>query len=102
MTNTGNRAGADVAQIYVGEASSKVSRPSKELQGFARFELAPAETKHITVPLDARAFTYYDVSAKHWHADAGTYFIEVGRSYEDIEQHSEATLLRSLDVGNDE
>jgi len=102
VTNTGNRAGADVAQVYLGETNPKVSRPSKELKGFARVDLAPGETKHVSVPLDARAFTYYDVAGKRWHADAGTYSVQVGRSFEDIQQRSEVNLPSALDVHNDQ
>jgi len=102
VANTGIRAGADVAQVYVGETNPKVPRPSRELKGFARVDLAPGETKHVSVPLAARAFTYYDVGAKHWHADAGTYSIQVGRSFEDIQQRSEVNLPSALDVRNDQ
>ena len=102
VTNTGNRAGADVAQVYVGETNPKVPRPSRELKGFARVDLAPGETKHVTVPLDARAFTYYDVAGKRWHADAGAYSVQVGRSFEDIQQRSEVTLPSAMDVRNDQ
>jgi beta-glucosidase len=101
VTNTGNRAGADVAQVYVAESGPKVPRPPKELKGFARIDLAPGETKHVSVPLDARAFTYYDVAAKHWHADAGKYKVEVGRSSEDVPLQADITLSDAYDVEND-
>jgi beta-glucosidase len=102
VTNTGARAGADVAQVYVAEAAPSVSRPPKELKGFARVELAAGETKHVSVPLNARAFTFYDVSAKHWHADAGKYSVEVGRSSEDLPLHTDVTLPSAYDVANDQ
>ena len=73
VTNTGHMAGADVAQVYVSEAQPTVPRPPKELKGFSRVELAPGETKHVTVTLSPRAFTFYDATPKHWHADAGKY-----------------------------
>ncbi len=95
-TNTGARAGADVAQIYVAEPHSKVSRPAKELKGFARINLKPGETRAATVTLDGRAFSYYDVDAKKWRADPGEYRILVGRSSQDIQLHSGLTL--SADV----
>lgn len=98
VTNTGSRAGADVAQVYVGEADPKLPRPSRELKGFVRVDLAPGETKHVSVPLDARAFTYYDAGLQHWHANAGTYSVQVGRSVEDIQQRSEIRLPHALDV----
>jgi beta-glucosidase len=101
LTNTGGRPGADVAQVYVAEASPKVARPAKELKGFSRVDLAPGETRHVTITLDPRAFTYYDVSAKQWHADAGKFTIEVGDSSENVPLHAEITLPSAYDLGND-
>ena len=101
VTNTGARAGADVAQVYVAEANPKVPRPPKELKGFSRVELAPGETRHVSVPLNPRAFTFYDVAAKHWHADTGKYTVEVGRSSEDLPLQADITLSSAYDVEND-
>src|SRR5271155_2096553 len=92
VTNTGTRAGADVAQVYVSEPHSKVPRPAKELKGFARINLKPGETKTATVTLDGRAFSYYDADAKKWRADPGEFQILVGRSSQDIQLHSGVTL----------
>jgi beta-glucosidase len=102
VTNTGQRAGADVAQVYVAEADPKVPRPPKELKGFSRVDLAAGETRHVSVPLNPRAFTYYDAAAKHWHADAGRYTVEVGRSSEDVPLHADVTLSAAYDVANDQ
>ena len=96
VTNTGTRAGADVAQIYVAQAHAKVPRPAKELKGFARINLKPGETKTATVILDGRAFSYYDGDTNKWRADPGEFQILVGRSSQDIELHSGLTL--SADV----
>ena len=52
VTNTGTREGADVAQVYVADPHSKVSRPAKELKGFARINLKPGETKSFRLPFD--------------------------------------------------
>lgn len=101
VTNTGTRAGADVAQVYVAEADPKVPRPPKELKGFARVELAVGETKHVSVPLNSRAFTFYDVTAKHWHADAGKYSVQVGHSSEDVLLHADVTLSSAYGVDNE-
>lgn len=92
VTNTGTREGADVAQVYVADTHSKVPMPPKELKGFARIDLKPGEKKTATVILDGRAFAYYDVSAKQWHAEPGEYQILVGRSSEDIELRSNLAL----------
>jgi len=92
VTNTGTREGADVAQIYVADPHSKVSRPAKELKGFSRIALKPGETKTSTITLDGRAFSYYDVGANQWHADPNEYQILVGRSSQDIQLRGNVTL----------
>ena len=92
VTNTGSRAGADVAQVYVAEAHPKVPRPAKELKGFARIDLKPGETKTSTVTLNGRAFSYYDAYAKQWRADPGEFQILVGRSSQDIVLRGSLTL----------
>src|SRR5271168_2441884 len=92
VTNTGAREGADVAQVYVAEAHPKIPRPAKELKGCSRLNLKPGETKTVTVTLDGRAFSYYDVDAKQWRADPDEFQILVGRSSQDIQLHSSVTL----------
>lgn len=92
VTNTGKRAGAAVPQVYVHEARSAVSRPPKELKGFAKVVLAPGETRHVSVPLDLRSFAYYDVPHAQWRADAGTYDILVGSSSANAELRGQVTL----------
>jgi beta-glucosidase len=84
VTNTGARSGADVAQLYVSESRPHVPRPPQELKNFERVLLAPRETKHVTLHLDARAFAWFDVDTKAWRADAGDYTLRVGRSSQDI------------------
>jgi beta-glucosidase len=85
ITNTGKREGDEVAQVYVGDKHAKVPRPAKELKGFARIHLRPGETRHVTVKLDRRAFSYYDINFKQWHMDPGEFDILVGQSVEEIE-----------------
>jgi beta-glucosidase len=94
VTNTGTRAGADVAQVYVGDRHSKVPRPAKELKGFAKVALAPGETRRVTVDLDRRSLSYYDVKSKQWRAEPGTFEILVGRSSEDIQLKGSLALAR--------
>ena len=84
LTNTGDRAGADVAELYVADDHSKVPRPAKELKGFAKVSLQPGQTRHVAIDLDARAFAYYDVAAKQWHITPGNFGILVGRSSDEI------------------
>ena len=82
VTNTGSVAGAEVAQLYVSDPSAKVDRPERELKGFAKVRLAPGETQHVTLTLDARAFSYWDESAHKWIIDPGKFVIRVGDSSE--------------------
>jgi len=82
VTNSGSVAGAEVAQLYISEPGSKVIRPERELKGFEKVRLAPGETKHVTLNLDARAFSYWDEATKNWKMDAGKFVIHVGDSSE--------------------
>jgi beta-glucosidase len=92
VTNQGRREGAEVAQIYVGDRQKAVSRPPKELKGFAKVKLAPGQTKRVQVVLDRRAFSYYDEKAKAWKAAPGDFDILVGSSSQQIELRGKATL----------
>ena len=82
VTNTGNVAGAEVAQLYVSDPSAQVDRPERELKGFAKVRLAPGETRHVTLTLDARAFSYWDAPAHKWIVDPGKFILRVGDSSE--------------------
>jgi beta-glucosidase len=82
VTNTGSVAGAEVAQLYVSDPSAKVSRPERELKGFQKVRLAPGETKHVSLTLDARSFSYWDEAKHNWTIDPGKFQIHVGDSSE--------------------
>jgi beta-glucosidase len=84
VQNTGRRAGADVAQVYVGDPSAKVKRPVMELKEFRKVWLKPGEKQHVTLHLNRRAFSYSDVGAKDWRVDPGEFQFEVGDSSEAI------------------
>lgn len=82
VTNTGKAAGAAVVQLYV--ASGQDQRPVRELQGFAKVDLAPGETKTVTMDLTARSLSYYEPALDDWYAPAGTYTLELGWSSRDL------------------
>ena len=92
ITNTGSRAGSAVAEVYLADSHSSVPRPSKELKGFAKVSLAPGQTQTVQVPLNARAFCFYDEKAKQWRAEAGSYQVLVGSSSEKIDLSGELKL----------
>ncbi|MDE1181815.1 glycoside hydrolase family 3 C-terminal domain-containing protein [Paraburkholderia sp.] len=84
VTNTGGLAGAESAQVYVGERGAPVARPIKELKGFGKVFLQPGETQRITVFLNQRSLAYFDVNRSTWVSDAGSFDILVGASSQDI------------------
>ncbi|MGV8829364.1 MAG: beta-glucosidase H [Breznakibacter sp.] len=86
VTNTGKMAGSEVVQLYVNEERPKISRPSKELKGFANVNLNPGESKTVSIALTDRAFMYYHVDKKKsgWRFDKGFFNILVGASSRDI------------------
>jgi beta-glucosidase len=96
VTNSGSRAGADVAQVYVSEDHPQVPRPRQELKGFARVVLDPGQTRRVVVQLDARSFAWYDEKAAAWHADAGAFTIHVSRSSADPQLEEKITLAQPV------
>jgi beta-glucosidase len=84
LANTGSRAGAEVAQVYVQEASPSLPRPLKELKDFKKVLLQPGEKQKVSVVLGQNAFAHYDPDKKAWVADKGAYKILVGSSSRDL------------------
>lgn len=84
VTNTGDRAGVEVVQVYVSDPVSRLRRPAKELKGFARLALGPGERGTAQVTLDRTAFAYYDDAEHAWVAEAGDFVISVGRSAHEL------------------
>ncbi|MDX1676045.1 MAG: fibronectin type III-like domain-contianing protein, partial [Longimicrobiales bacterium] len=96
VTNTGDRAGAAVAQLYAADPEARVRRPPKELKGFRKVVLEPGETKRVAIYLDGRSLAYWDVDAGRWRADAGVFRILVGPSSADIALTGEIRLDRAI------
>lgn len=85
VTNTGERSGKEVIQLYVApKMKCRVARPFKELKGFQKVELIPGETKEITFQLSDRSFAYYDTTISDWFVESGAYEIQIGTSSRDI------------------
>jgi beta-glucosidase len=93
VKNNGSREGAEIAQVYVGDSHSPLPRPAKELKGFAKVSLRPGEATQLTVLLDRRAFSYYDVSKHGWSAAPGEFGILVGASSVDIKLQGKYSLV---------
>jgi beta-glucosidase len=92
LANTGKRAAAEIAELYVGDRHASVPRPVKELKGFAKVYLQPGETRRVSILLDRRAFSYYDVKAHRWTAAPGEFDLYIGSSAAQIELTGKLTL----------
>lgn len=97
VKNSGKRAGAEVAQLYVGKSTGKVFRPVRELKGFEKLYLEPGEEQRVEIRLDERAFAYYCTGAKKWCVEPGTYTVSVGSSSRDIRLHGEISFTHESD-----
>jgi len=85
VANTGNTAGAEVVQIYLGlPSSTDVEQAPKKLAGFARVELKAGETKHVSIPLEGRSFCYWDINSHSWKTVKGIVKVMAGSSSRDI------------------
>ncbi|MFA9428791.1 glycoside hydrolase family 3 C-terminal domain-containing protein [Egicoccus sp. AB-alg2] len=84
VTNTGERAGSEVVQVYVRDVEASVPRPDRELRGFTKVHLAPGETARVGIDLGPRAFAFYDADAGDWRVEAGAFEVLVGASATDV------------------
>jgi beta-glucosidase len=80
VTNTGQREGATVAQVYVGDPSAQVKRPVKELKGYEKVRLGPGDTHHVSVTLDQASLAYWSDAKNSWQVDPGKFTVYVGDS----------------------
>ncbi|WP_110667951.1 beta-glucosidase [Salinicola halophilus] len=93
LTNTGDMAGFEVAQLYVEPVNPSVERPEKELKGFTKVYLEPGESKTVSIPLDSRSLAYYVQNTDSWDVDAGQFRIRVGASSDDLPLEGNLTAL---------
>ena len=101
VTNTGERAGDEVAQLYVHEVEPAVKRPVKELRGFDRISLKPGETKKVAFTLPAEKLAYYDETQHGFVVKPGVFEVLVGSSSQDIRTQGRFTVAsdtRSADA----
>ena len=99
IKNTGERAGAEVAQLYVSLESDTVFRPMRELKGFVRVELAAGEEKEVVIPFDDKTFRFFDTRTNTWEVESGTYRIQIGRNANQIELKTDVTIAGTVKEG---
>ena len=96
IKNTGDRAGSEVVQLYVGQQDPSVHRPTRELKAFCKVHLEPGQEHEVALNLDFRSFARWDTLINDWIVEAGSYTIDIGASVEDIR------LSHILHLGGDE
>lgn len=85
IANTGDVAGAEVAQLYIGKKSDTVFRPVRELKGFRRVVLAPGEETEVSIPFDDKTFRFFDTRTNTWEIESGEYQIMIGTDAETMQ-----------------
>ena len=92
LKNTGKVDGAEIAQLYVSKLSNQIFRPVKELKGFQKVFLKASESKTVTIPLDDKAFRYFNIESNQFEVEGGTYQISIGASVADIKLSGSVTV----------
>ncbi|ODP26923.1 Beta-glucosidase [Paenibacillus nuruki] len=98
ITNTGKTAGKEIVQLYVSDHESTVTRPQKELKGFAKVHLQAGESQTVQFTLDKRAFAYYNVDIADWHVESGTFEILIGSSSRDIRVQQSVEIQSTVEL----
>lgn len=84
ITNTGERDGAEVAQLYIGGPKGRIFRPDKELKGFVKVFLKAGESKKTEILFDEHTFRYFNTSTNNWEREGGEYTVNLGADISDI------------------
>ena len=92
VKNTGDRAGAEVVQLYIADPQASIDRPAKELKGFEKVWLNPGESKKVSFTIDASALSYYDMNRSAWYAEPGEFQALLGSTSSDIRANVTFTL----------
>jgi beta-glucosidase len=93
VTNTGDRAGVEVVQLYVGTQGSAVDRPVRDLRAFARVALEPGASTTVTLQVPATDLAYWDTATGAWVVEPLTYTAIVGPSAGDLPLAADFTIL---------
>ena len=94
LTNTGKRSGADVAQVYVA-FPKPLGEPPRQLKGFQKVYLDAGESQRVTIPLDVRAFSYWDSDKQAWRESRGCFGVSVGDSSRSLPLSGTVAICRA-------
>jgi beta-glucosidase len=93
LTNTGQRPGSEVAQVYLSDVEASADRPERELKAFRKVRLAPGESRRIELTLTERDFAFWDAPEHRWTVEPGAFRIAVGASSRDLRLTAEIELI---------
>lgn len=99
ITNRGQCTGQEIVQLYVRDSAARLSRPEKELIGFAKIALEPGESDTVSLTIDRAALAYWDDSEHTWVAEAGEFEALIGSSSQDIRARATFTLTETSTFG---
>jgi beta-glucosidase len=91
VKNTGKRSGTEIAQVYASLPDS-AGEPPKRLIGWTRVELAPGESKQVSISVDHERLSIYDETSDSWKLVPGNYTVLAGGSSQDLPQHQQIAL----------
>jgi beta-glucosidase len=92
LKNSGDRAGADVVQLYTHQRTSSTYQPIKSLRAFQRLSLDPGQSKTVTLEIPVKQLAYYDARIHDFHVEPGVFDVLVGSSSEDIRLRGETSV----------
>ena len=92
VTNAGDRAGAEVAQVYVEPPTDNIPRPAQELQGFSKIFLEPGQSAQVTIPVKTESLRYWNPDTKEWTLTPGEYIFRIGGSSRQLTQEARVRL----------
>jgi len=92
VKNTGKKAGAEVAQLYISDLKSSLPRPTKELKGFEKVFLNPGEEKEVSITIDKSALSFFDADKHTWVAEPGDFEALIGNASDNIKTKVKFTL----------
>ncbi|MCC2031641.1 glycoside hydrolase family 3 C-terminal domain-containing protein [Microbacterium allomyrinae] len=84
VTNTGERSGREVVQVYTSLPGGEVQRPERELKAFASIALAAGETREVSLTVRRKDLAYWDIRVDAWVVEGGDYAVDVASSSRDI------------------
>ena len=84
VTNTGDRDGAEIAEMYVSCKNSGIYRPARELKGFAKVFLGAKESRRVTIAFDDKTFRYFDIEDNAWAIEDADYEICIAKNASEV------------------